>query len=118
MYHSQNDIIEHLKHKYNHIANLPSATPGCEKIVILLLCHSALPKCVHGSSDQPMLGCSEHCRLRELIERVCPTQYSRLLEMDNMLIAPSCSENSSQCMDIYAESLTGKLIFLSYYKFI
>ena len=115
LYLSQKDITETLHHRYNQIVDVPKATPGCEKIVILLLCHSALPKCVHGSSDQPMLGCSEHCRLRELLERACPTQYARyksIVERENgLFISPSCSVNTSQCMKVSAESLSGKLIF-------
>ena len=96
------------------IVEVPTATPGCERIVTLLLCHSALPKCIHDSPDQPMLGCSEHCRLRDLLQRACPLQYSRYKTIvdreSNLFISPSCSVNSSQCMRVTAESLS-KLLF-------
>ena len=114
LYHSQQDISDTLYHRHKTIVEIPTATPGCERIVTLLLCHSALPKCVHDSPDQPMLGCSEHCRLRDLLQRACPLQYSRYKtivdQMNNLFISLSCSSQSSQCMRVTAESLS-KLLF-------
>ena len=116
LYHTQEDIEDNLNFNHKSITTLPTSTPGCDNIVRLLLCHFGLPLCVNGSSDQAMLACSDHCRLLQLLQVVCPLQFSRYQEVvsdhGNVFIFPNCHVQvetmPSHCMAVTEKSLNGK----------